>query len=112
MILHLLHRTTFLYAGEARNSFNEVRLRPVDNDVQTCRSFELRLSPETSVSEYVDFHGNTVHYFDIAAGHPSLVVEAESEVETSPDSDRAHVPAVSPSVLAGSVEREMQAGSA
>jgi transglutaminase-like putative cysteine protease len=109
MLLHLLHRTTFLYAGEARNSFNEVRLRPVDNDVQACRSFALRVSPEATVSEYADFHGNTVHFFDIAAGHERLVVEAESEVETSPDAGRPAIPAVSPEVLAGSPEREMQA---
>jgi transglutaminase-like putative cysteine protease len=109
MILHLIHRTTFLYAGEARNSFNEVRLRPVDDDVQTCRSFALRISPDSTVSEYADFHGNTVHYFDISAGHGSLVIEAESEVETTAGSGHRAVPAVSPAVLASSSEREMQA---
>ena len=109
MLLHLLHRTTFLYAGEARDSFNEVRLRPVDDEAQTCRSFALRLTPEAAVSDYADFHGNAVHYFDIAAGHRSLVVEAESEIETRADAGRLAVPIVTPEALAGSPEREMQA---
>ncbi len=109
MLLHLLHRTTFLYAGEARNSFNEVRLRPVDDAAQTCRSFALRLKPDAVVCDYADFHGNTVHYFDIEAGHRSLVVEAESEVETRADAGRKAVPVISPEALAGSPEREMQA---
>jgi transglutaminase-like putative cysteine protease len=109
MLLNLLHRTTFLYAGEARDSFNEVRLRPVDNEVQACRSFALRLKPKAPVSDYPDFHGNTVHYFEILEGHRSLVVEAESEVETVPEAGRQAVPAVSPAELAASPEREMQA---
>ena len=109
MLLHLLHRTTFIYAGEARDSFNEVRLRPADDDSQACRSFELRLTPKAAVCDYADFHGNTVHYFDIAAGHRSLVVEAESEVATVADADRRAVPAVSARALAESPEREMQA---
>jgi transglutaminase-like putative cysteine protease len=109
MLLHLIHRTTFLYAGEARNSFNEVRLRPVDDGTQACRSFALRVSPDAVVSDYHDFHGNAVHYFEILEGHQSLVIEAESEVETVADAGRQIVPLVSPAELAASPEREMQA---
>jgi hypothetical protein len=47
MLISLLHRTTFAYAGKAHDSFNEVRLRPVDDATQTCRSFELRVDPAT-----------------------------------------------------------------
>ena len=44
--------------------------------------------------DYVDFYGNTVHYFDIVAGHEKLVIEAISEVETTPNAARPPVPAV------------------
>jgi transglutaminase-like putative cysteine protease len=47
-----------------------------------------------------------VQYFDIAAGHRRLVVEAESEVETVPDAERPPVPVVSLAELAASPERE------
>ena len=36
MQLRVVHRTTFTYAGEAKESFNEVRLRPADTDTQRC----------------------------------------------------------------------------
>jgi transglutaminase-like putative cysteine protease len=91
MILHLLHRTTFAYAGTARDSFNEARLRPVDDNLQTCRAFNLRISPNIAPREYRDFYGNTVHYFDINAPHRKLVIEAESDIETVPDRSRAPV---------------------
>ena len=95
MLLHLIHRTTFVYAGAVRDSFNEVRLRPVDDYVQECRSFNLRISPnEAETRDYVDYYGNRVHYFDVSASHEKLVIEAESQVETKPDAQRPDVPGV------------------
>ena len=63
MLLHVSHRTTFVYAGPARDSFNEVRLRPVDDDRQSCRRFDLTVKPLTGdIRDYVDYYGNRVHY--------------------------------------------------
>jgi transglutaminase-like putative cysteine protease len=93
MQLHLLHRTTFVYAGPVRDSFNEVRLRPVDDDTQKCRSFDLRITPGVGdgVRDYLDYYGNRVHYFDLAASHDTLIIEAESEVHTTPMAERPPV---------------------
>jgi transglutaminase-like putative cysteine protease len=91
MLLNLTHRTTFSYVGKAHDSFNEVRLRPVDDATQTCRSFELRVEPTTTIRDYVDFYGNSVHYFDVVNGHTSLMIEAISEVETTPNAARPAV---------------------
>jgi transglutaminase-like putative cysteine protease len=109
MLISLLHRTTFSYAAKAQDSFNEVRLRPVDDAVQTCRSFELRTDPGSEAREYQDFYGNTVNYFDIAAGHAKLVVEALSEVETVPNAARPAVPEVAFETLESSGERDLHA---
>ena len=109
MLLRLLHRTTFTYAGVAHDSFNEVRLRPVDNEVQTCRQFALRTETDAPQREYVDFHGNTAHYFDIVAPHRELMIEAESEIETVPDADRPAVPVVPFAEAVPSTDWEMQA---
>jgi transglutaminase-like putative cysteine protease len=106
MILHLLHRTTFAYAGTARDSFNEARLRPIDDNLQTCRAFTLRISPTITPREYRDFYGNAVHYFDISAPHRKLVIEAESEIETVPDAARLSVPVVPYGELATFPERD------
>jgi transglutaminase-like putative cysteine protease len=105
MLISLLHRTTFSYAGKAHDSFNEVRLKPIDEATQSCRSFELRTDPSTQLRDYVDFYGNTVHYFDIMAGHEKLVIEAVSEVETTPNAARPPVPVVAAEVDA---ERELR----
>src|SRR5215207_4415013 len=106
MLLHLIHRTTFVYAGPVRDSFNEVRLRPVDDPAQACRNFELRISPAGGdVRDYVDYYGNRVHYFDLAASHEELVIEAESRVETTPDSERPAVPSIPSPGLPGAVPR-------
>ena len=95
MLLHLIHRTTFVYAGLVRDSFNEVRLRPVDDPGQVCKTFVLKISPDGAPArDYLDYYGNCVHYFDVAASHEQLVIEAESLVETTPDAKRPDVPAV------------------
>jgi transglutaminase-like putative cysteine protease len=109
MLISLLHRTTFTYAAKAQDSFNEVRLRPVDDMNQACRSFELRTNPECQRREYVDFYGNAVHYFDVVEPHTRLVVEALSEVETVPNASRAPVSRVQLSAFEEGSDRELNA---
>jgi transglutaminase-like putative cysteine protease len=109
MLISLFHRTTFVYAGKARDSFNEVRLKPVDDANQTCRGFELKVEPPAALRQYVDFYGNTVQYFDVAAEHSALSIEATSEVETMPNASRPPVPEVSPAELEAHPERELYA---
>lgn len=109
MHLRVLHRTSFTYAGKAHDSFNEVRLRPVDDHTQRCREFKLHLTPGAVPREYSDFYNNTVHYFEIIDSHPKLVIEAVSLVDTTPLADRAPVPRVPTDDLKSSSEREMLA---
>jgi transglutaminase-like putative cysteine protease len=109
MHLHLLHRTTFSYAGTARDSFNETRLRPVSDDLQVCRSFTLRTTPSVALRDYLDFYGNIVHYFDISTPHRKLVIEAESEIDTVSNSARPSVPVVPTAELETFPERDLYA---
>jgi transglutaminase-like putative cysteine protease len=94
MLLHIVHRTTFVYAGNACDSFNEARLRPVDEVTQVCRNFNLRIDPPVPLREYRDLYGNAVHHFDVLGTHERLVVESESEVETVPSASRRPIPIV------------------
>ena len=94
MHLRVLHRTTFSYAGKAHDSFNEVRMRPINDATQQCVDFKLRLTPGTVPREYDDFYGNTVHYFEIIENHTKLVIESVSIVETTAYADRPAVPRV------------------
>lgn len=109
MHLRIVHRNTFNYAGDAHDSFNEVRLRPISDNTQQCRDFKLNVAPGAETREYDDFYGNTVNYFDITASHRRLVIESVSTVDTVPLADRAPIPHVQASDLENSVEREMLA---
>jgi len=109
MHLRILHRTTFTYAGKAHDSFNETRLRPVRDATQYCHDFKLAITPPAEPREYDDFHGNTVHYFEVIPPHAKLVIEAVSMVTTVPNADRPPVPRVPSADLERSTEREMLA---
>ena len=109
MLLRIVHTTTFVYAGPAQNNFNEVRLRPVDDDFQTCRRFQLTTNPPADPRDYDDFYGNRIYFFDVTDSHQKLVIEVESEIETTPDALRKPIAKIPFAELESSPEREMQA---
>lgn len=77
---HLVHVTEFHYDGPVSESYNEVRLRPMHDDKQSCLSFRLSTSPESRGTAYRDSCGNWVHQFNILKEHTRLKIEAESVV--------------------------------
>ncbi len=76
----LLHVTEFQYDGPVSESYNEVRLRPIDDDRQSCLSFRLDSIPHTRVTAHRDYFDNWVHQFNVIPEHSHLRVEAESVV--------------------------------
>ena len=79
------HRTSYTYQVPARESFNEVRLKPLDDASQVCRSFDLRVDPATELRDYVDFYGNGVTDYAVTTGStgPQAVVEILSGTDGS-----------------------------
>ena len=77
---HLVHVTEFHYDGPVSESYNEVRLRPMHDERQSCLSFRLTTSPGSRSNNYRDTFGNWVHQFNILSEHRHLRVEAESVV--------------------------------
>ena len=77
---HLLHATEFRYDGPVSESYNEVRLRPMHDETQSCLSFRLITSPASRGTSYRDAFGNWVHQFNILPEHQYLKIEAESVV--------------------------------
>ncbi len=77
---HLVHVTEFHYDGPVSDSYNEVRLRPIDDDRQSCLSFRLTTSPDSHSTAHRDAFGNWVHQFNVLQEHRLLGVEAESVV--------------------------------
>src|SRR5258708_36566964 len=82
MKFDILHRTHYIYAAPARDSFNDVRLEPPSIPEQTVESFLLRVLPAVRLRHYVDFYGNWIHHFEIPEAHNSLLIESQSRVET------------------------------
>jgi transglutaminase-like putative cysteine protease len=57
-----------------------VRLRPLQDEMQSCLSFRISTEPSSSTSSYLDFFGNWVHQFNILRDHRSLRIETECVV--------------------------------
>src|SRR5262252_7016730 len=79
---HLLHVTEFVYDGPVSESYNEVRLRPMHDDNQSCLSFRLSTVPASPAFSYRDALGNWVHQINVLPVHSKLRVQAESVVLT------------------------------
>jgi transglutaminase-like putative cysteine protease len=85
---HLVHTTEFVYDAPVSESYNEVRLRPIHDDRQSCLSFRLTTTPTSRGTSYRDAYGNWVHQFNVMPEHNHLRVLAESVVlaHETPDS--------------------------
>jgi transglutaminase-like putative cysteine protease len=76
----LFHVTDFTYDGPVSESYNEVRLRPRQDETQTCLSFRLVTDPAARASAHLDLYGNWVHQFNVMPEHRHLRIEAHSVV--------------------------------
>ncbi len=76
----IAHITEFSYDALVSESYNEVRLRPRQDDLQSCLSFRLTTDPPSKYSAHIDYNDNWVHRFNILHEHRCLRVQAESVV--------------------------------
>jgi transglutaminase-like putative cysteine protease len=79
---HLVHVTEFSYDGPVSESYNEVRLRPMHDERQSCLSFRIMTTPHANGMSYRDAYGNSVYQFNVLQEHRRLRIEAESIVLT------------------------------
>jgi len=85
MNLRVRHLTRFHYDGPVLDSYNDARLCPVSDPLQRCASYTLRLDPEVPVHTHHDFYLNRVDHFELHVPHDRLEVEANSLIQTRPD---------------------------
>jgi transglutaminase-like putative cysteine protease len=81
MLLRISHRTRFVYDHPARDSHNELRVRPLDDAEQRCLNFELSIDQPAAVLSYRDFFGNHAHSVSVSTPHRELTIVAQSLVE-------------------------------
>jgi transglutaminase-like putative cysteine protease len=84
MILEVQHETCLDYAAPVTESVTEVRMEPVSDADQSCRSFHLAVGPAADVFRYQDGLGNHVHHFNVLPPHDHVRILAASIVETTP----------------------------
>ena len=77
------HCTRYQYLAAVRDSFNEVRLRPVNANGQRVETFDLSVKPAVRIGHYTDFYLNSVSHFEIPDPHSTLEIESRAVVSTS-----------------------------
>ncbi|MEM9607650.1 MAG: transglutaminase family protein [Actinomycetota bacterium] len=80
----IVYTTRFRYPEPVRESHNEVRACPVDDEHQSVLHYGFRSAPASSVQSFRDYWGTRVEAFGVREPHAELVVVAESEVEVRP----------------------------
>lgn len=83
MRLQVSHLTKYVYREPVIDSVNEIRLTPKTENCQTCCEHSISIQPSVSLFPYIDYFGNTVHYFSVPLPHEELVIESRSIVQTS-----------------------------
>lgn len=83
MRFRVFHRTRYVYRAAVRDSYNEVRLRPVTDDTSRLEFFLLNVKPPARLQHFRDNWLNYVHYFDIAEPHTDLTIESQSTINTT-----------------------------
>jgi transglutaminase-like putative cysteine protease len=81
MFYSIRHVTKFQYSGPVSESLMEVRMHPRSEMNQRSLTFQLSVSPRTSVTSYRDYLGNTIHHFDVPGMHSQLIIVAEALVD-------------------------------
>ncbi|WP_339095404.1 transglutaminase family protein [Deinococcus sp. VB343] len=84
MRCEIRHTTEYHYPEPAWDSFNEVRLHPMQEVRQTLRSFHLDVTPEAQISSHRDYFGSLVHHVHVHEAHRHLRIEAQAMVDTHP----------------------------
>lgn len=83
MRFDIVHHTEFVYDAPVRESYNEVRACPVNDERQQVIAYRLTTSPASRTSFHVDYWGTRVDTFGVREPHTVLDVVAEATVITS-----------------------------
>jgi transglutaminase-like putative cysteine protease len=104
----IFHRTEYRYATPAKESFNQVRLQPMNTTEQTVEDFQLNVSPAAKLEHYRDFYANVVHHFEIPEPHANLVIESTLQARTRPPAPLAEAALVFPLERIGEVASSLR----
>jgi len=82
MLYDVEHITTYKYHEQVSLCHNIAALAPRNTANQTCKAFNILISPIPDIlEEHTDFFGNKLYYFVIEQEHEKLTVTVRSQVE-------------------------------
>jgi transglutaminase-like putative cysteine protease len=82
MLYSVEHTTKYQYHEQVSLCHNIAALTPRNTDKQTCKAFNIIITPLPDVlDEHTDFFGNKLYYFVIEQEHEELTVTVRSQVE-------------------------------
>jgi transglutaminase-like putative cysteine protease len=83
--LFVLHETEYRYAQPVEMAYHVSCLRPLSDQSQRLRLFEMSVSPLPAQHNLrVDVFGNSRAYFSLSSPHHELLVVARSELDVTP----------------------------
>jgi transglutaminase-like putative cysteine protease len=77
------YRTEYRYGAPVSDQHNVLRVRPSVTSSQRVGRFRMSVEPGARLRSYTDYFGTEVVEFNVASEHDRLLIEAESEVETT-----------------------------
>lgn len=85
------HSTTYTYDDHVSDSLGIAHLVPRELPWQHVSSYDVVVAPTPGdLAHDVDYHGNTVTYFQVTEPHDVLVIEATSEVSVEVPPEPGH----------------------
>ena len=84
MRFDIRYHTSFTYDELVRESQNELRACPANDDHQQLISYRVTTAPSSRMLAFVDYWGTRVDAFGVRTPHLSLDITAEASVETRP----------------------------
>jgi transglutaminase-like putative cysteine protease len=81
---HILHRTHYIYSGLVIDSVNQIKLYPINDEIQKVSEHHVRIPQQPVIHTVKDYFGNTTGFFTIVAPHNELIIDNIMEVEMLP----------------------------
>jgi transglutaminase-like putative cysteine protease/predicted glutamine amidotransferase len=79
-VLSVVHETVYRYSEPVERSTHRLRLRPVSDERQQVRTFELEISVDGARRSYEDVFGNLTTTLDVSTPFSELAIRARSTV--------------------------------
>ena len=86
------HETRLSFPNDVKEHQCEMRLTPIDDELQRVRQARIEIEPAADLFDYMDSFGNTVHHCSLVGRHEQITSRLYADVETFLDNPFDYVP--------------------